>query len=224
MLRKAADKMSPVALTSPSYFGVSPSLGQGLKCDPSRRPSPWTDLAHSLSESILPPTPRSTSTTTTTPAATGPSPSPIPSRGSPTPDSTLSSSALREWDRLLLESSGNAKRHHLIHPPPQAQVQARASPDSRVQRPGAQRRVSSSPAGGKLRHAESDGSLSASAPKLAAERDKDGHIEYKLKLIDPTPDRFERLVTQMLWRLKQGRNEAIYEIGLAGELAIIFLL
>jgi GTPase len=54
-------------------------------------------------------------------------------------------------------------------------------------------------------------------PKLAAERDKDGHIEYKLKLIDPTPERFERLVTQMMWRLKQGRNEAIYEIGLAGE-------
>jgi GTPase len=65
----------------------------------------------------------------------------------------------------------------------------------------------------------SDGSFAGSfgVPKLAAERDKDGHIEYKLKLIDPTPERFERLVTQMMWRLKQGRNEAIYEIGLAGE-------
>ena len=51
---------------------------------------------------------------------------------------------------------------------------------------------------------------------MAAERDKDGHIEYKLKLIDPTPERFDKLVTQMLWRLKQGRNEAIYELGLAG--------
>jgi GTPase len=56
----------------------------------------------------------------------------------------------------------------------------------------------------------------APAPKLAAERDKEGHIEYKLKLIDPTPERFEKLVTQMMWRLKQGKNEAIYEIGLAG--------
>jgi hypothetical protein len=57
-----------------------------------------------------------------------------------------------------------------------------------------------------------------SAPaKLAAERDKEGHIEYKLKLIDPSPERFERLVTQMMWRLKQGKNEAIYELGLAGE-------
>lgn len=59
-------------------------------------------------------------------------------------------------------------------------------------------------------------------PKLAAERDKDGHIEYKLKLIDPSPERFERLVTQMLWRLKQGRGEAIYELGLAGEFLKLF--
>lgn len=54
-------------------------------------------------------------------------------------------------------------------------------------------------------------------PKLAAERDKEGHIEYKLKLIDPSQERFGKLVTQMMWRLKQGKNEAIYEIGLAGK-------
>lgn len=54
-------------------------------------------------------------------------------------------------------------------------------------------------------------------PKLAAERDKEGHIEYKLKLIDPSPERFGKLVTQMMWRLKQGKNEAIYELGLAGK-------
>lgn len=61
----------------------------------------------------------------------------------------------------------------------------------------------------------------APVPKLAAERDKEGHIEYKLKLIDPTPERFERLVTQMMWRLMQGHNEAIYEIGLAGASLIL---
>ena len=55
-------------------------------------------------------------------------------------------------------------------------------------------------------------------PKLAAERDKEGHIEYKLKLIDPSVERFGKLVTQMMWRFKQGKNEAIYEIGLAGKL------
>jgi GTPase len=53
--------------------------------------------------------------------------------------------------------------------------------------------------------------------KVAAESDREGFIEYKLKLIDPSGERFERLVTQLMWRLKQGRNEAIYEIGLAGE-------
>jgi hypothetical protein len=60
-------------------------------------------------------------------------------------------------------------------------------------------------------------------PKLAAERDREGHIEYKLKLIEPSPERLARLVTQMLWRLKQGRNEAIYELGLADDGTVIGL-
>lgn len=64
---------------------------------------------------------------------------------------------------------------------------------------------------------------SAGTPKLAAERDKEGHIEYKLKLIEPSQERFERLVTQMMWRLKQGRNEAIYELGLADDGTVIGL-
>jgi GTPase len=40
-----------------------------------------------------------------------------------------------------------------------------------------------------------------------------GNVEYKLKLIDPSEERFERLVTQMKWRLQEGLGEAIYEIG-----------
>lgn len=40
-----------------------------------------------------------------------------------------------------------------------------------------------------------------------------GNVEYKLKLVDPTPSRIEHLVTQMKWRLKEGEGEAIYEIG-----------
>ncbi|XKL59482.1 hypothetical protein PGB90_000498 [Kerria lacca] len=40
-----------------------------------------------------------------------------------------------------------------------------------------------------------------------------GNVEYKLKLINPTDVRFERLVSQMKWRLREGRGEAIYEIG-----------
>ena len=44
-----------------------------------------------------------------------------------------------------------------------------------------------------------------------------GNIEYKLKLIDPSPIRFEHLVTQMKWRLQEGLGEAIYEIGVGDD-------
>ncbi|XP_059096502.1 GTP-binding protein 2-like isoform X2 [Tigriopus californicus] len=40
-----------------------------------------------------------------------------------------------------------------------------------------------------------------------------GNIEYKLKLVNPTEQRLEHLVTQMKWRLREGQGEAIYEIG-----------
>lgn len=42
-----------------------------------------------------------------------------------------------------------------------------------------------------------------------------GNIEYKLKLINPTSQRFEHLVTQMKWRLREGNGEAIYELGVS---------
>ncbi|KAJ3267408.1 GTP binding protein, partial [Blyttiomyces sp. JEL0837] len=54
---------------------------------------------------------------------------------------------------------------------------------------------------------------------------EEGNVEYKastpdLKLIDPTPERIEHLVTQMKWRLAEGHGEAMYEVGVAdnGEL------
>ncbi|XP_050543928.1 GTP-binding protein 2 [Daktulosphaira vitifoliae] len=40
-----------------------------------------------------------------------------------------------------------------------------------------------------------------------------GNVEYKLKLINPSKLRFEHLVTQLKWRLREGHGEAIYEIG-----------
>ncbi|KAG8236380.1 hypothetical protein J437_LFUL016658, partial [Ladona fulva] len=40
-----------------------------------------------------------------------------------------------------------------------------------------------------------------------------GNVEYKLKLVNPSKQRFEHLVTQMKWRLREGQGEAIYEIG-----------
>jgi len=42
---------------------------------------------------------------------------------------------------------------------------------------------------------------------------EEGNIEYKLKLIDPTPKRFEQLVSQLKWRLGEGQGEALYEVG-----------
>nr|XP_036224780.1 GTP-binding protein 2 isoform X1 [Bactrocera oleae] len=42
-----------------------------------------------------------------------------------------------------------------------------------------------------------------------------GNIEYKLKLISPSKHRFEHLVTQMKWRLREGNGEAVYEIGVS---------
>lgn len=40
-----------------------------------------------------------------------------------------------------------------------------------------------------------------------------GNIEYKLKIVSPTKNRFQHLVTQMKWRLQEGNGEAVYEIG-----------
>ncbi|KAH3846837.1 GTP-binding protein 2-like [Dreissena polymorpha] len=42
---------------------------------------------------------------------------------------------------------------------------------------------------------------------------EEGNIEYKLKLVNPSQERVEHLVTQMKWRLEEGQGEAIYEIG-----------
>jgi len=42
-----------------------------------------------------------------------------------------------------------------------------------------------------------------------------GNVEYKLKLVNPSKQRFEHLVTQMKWRLREGNGEAIYEIGVS---------
>uniref|UniRef100_A0A6G1SHF0 GTP-binding protein 2 n=1 Tax=Aceria tosichella TaxID=561515 RepID=A0A6G1SHF0_9ACAR len=40
-----------------------------------------------------------------------------------------------------------------------------------------------------------------------------GNVEYKLRLTDPTPERVERLVTQLKWRIREGQGEAILFLG-----------
>lgn len=42
-----------------------------------------------------------------------------------------------------------------------------------------------------------------------------GNVEYKLKLINPSEERFAKLVTQLKWRLLEGGGQAYYELGVA---------
>lgn len=50
-----------------------------------------------------------------------------------------------------------------------------------------------------------------------------GNIEYKLKLVDKSADRFSRLVTQLKWRIAEGNGQAIYEIGVSDNGAVVGL-
>ncbi|KAG5445420.1 GTP binding protein [Clonorchis sinensis] len=60
---------------------------------------------------------------------------------------------------------------------------------------------------------ESCGCVSALMPHQLPPEVEAGNIEYKRKLVNPTPNRFEQLVTQMKWRLNEGGGEAIYRLG-----------
>lgn len=42
-----------------------------------------------------------------------------------------------------------------------------------------------------------------------------GNVEYKVRLLNPTAERFTRLVTQLKWRLLEGGGQAYYELGVA---------
>lgn len=59
-------------------------------------------------------------------------------------------------------------------------------------------------------------------PKLVPESD-DGNVEYKLQLLNPSPTRFARLVTQLKWRLLEGGGQAYYELGVADSGALVGL-
>ncbi|KAI9488391.1 P-loop containing nucleoside triphosphate hydrolase protein [Zychaea mexicana] len=48
---------------------------------------------------------------------------------------------------------------------------------------------------------------------LPPEVDDAGNVEYKLKLVDPSIERLDHLITQMKWRLSEGGGEAMYELG-----------
>lgn len=69
----------------------------------------------------------------------------------------------------------------------------------------------------------SDRESNSSPPLRLVQESDDGNIEYKLHLLNPSPGRFSRLVTQMKWRLLEGGGQAYYELGVADSGALIGL-
>ncbi|OAV89246.1 hypothetical protein PTTG_01859 [Puccinia triticina 1-1 BBBD Race 1] len=59
--------------------------------------------------------------------------------------------------------------------------------------------------------------------ELEPELDELGHIEYKLKILSPTPNRFEKLKTQLKWRLLEGGGTALYELGVLDDGTLVGL-
>ncbi|KAG8757742.1 hypothetical protein FRC14_001571 [Serendipita sp. 396] len=88
--------------------------------------------------------------------------------------------------------------------------------DSRAPSPWDKFSVSPSPRtkGLEIEMRRSDG-----VPKLTPEVEQ-GNVEYKLILMNPSPERLQKLVTQMNWRLMEGGGQAYYQLGVAdsGEL------
>lgn len=44
--------------------------------------------------------------------------------------------------------------------------------------------------------------------------DDDGWIEYKIHLVDIDQNKFQKLVTQMSWRIEEGNGKCYYYIGI----------
>ncbi|KAF8784716.1 GTP-binding protein 2-like [Argiope bruennichi] len=62
---------------------------------------------------------------------------------------------------------------------------------------------------------ETNSSSFCKIPEFLPPEAAEGNVEYKLKLVNPSKSRFEHLVTQMKWRLREGQGEAIYTIGVS---------
>ncbi|WVQ95869.1 hypothetical protein IAU59_002968 [Kwoniella sp. CBS 9459] len=231
-----------VAIPLPCANAKTSGMTKGSPCsktgsiDISRRPSPWHEIAHSLSTTSLPPQ------GTTTPLSfkdgaekSGERRSDEDSAGRACGETSGKKGGIDiaiavENDRSnRLKSCSHSSSSSLTSPtcsgspssspsllpsPPPSTSQALREWEARLSHPQptvTRHRLDSSHMYRHGRH------------KLAAESDKIGFIEYKLKLIDPTNERFERLVTQLMWRLKQGKNEAIYELGLADDGTVVGL-
>ncbi|KAI7934429.1 hypothetical protein MJO28_017062 [Puccinia striiformis f. sp. tritici] len=70
---------------------------------------------------------------------------------------------------------------------------------------------------------KSESTLPSRPAELEPELDELGHIEYKLKILSPTPSRFEKLKTQLKWRLLEGGGTALYELGVLDDGTLVGL-
>ena len=52
---------------------------------------------------------------------------------------------------------------------------------------------------------------------------EEGNHEYKRHLVSPSAARFQELVTQLQYRLHEGANEALYELGVEDDGEIVGL-
>ncbi|CBQ69856.1 conserved hypothetical protein [Sporisorium reilianum SRZ2] len=71
--------------------------------------------------------------------------------------------------------------------------------------------------------APTDIDAASSFGPIAPEVDQKGNLEYKLKILPPSRERFDRLVTQLKWRLLEGGGLAVYEIGVLDDGTLIGL-
>ena len=72
----------------------------------------------------------------------------------------------------------------------------------------------------------SNGSGSTKLPlptHLPPENDAEGNVEYKSTLVNPSANRLQHLSTQMKWRLQEGGGQALYEIGVGDDGALVGL-
>lgn len=59
----------------------------------------------------------------------------------------------------------------------------------------------------------SNGAVGSLSARLRPEPDEMGNLEYKLRMLPTTRHRYDRLLTQLKWRLLQGGGVCTYEIG-----------
>lgn len=130
----------------------------------------------------------------------------------------LNPAAVRRASETIAYSSSPLERVGL-HP-----IMASRSRNSPVLNGG---HISNASSNANVDNANVDNTQHGSPPSafgpIAPEVDQKGNLEYKLKILPPSRERFDRLVTQLKWRLLEGGGLAVYEIGVLDDGTLIGL-